>query len=204
MLTLASYRQTSYAKSMQRKGFTIIELLIVMVVVGILLTFSVISIMRSLVNARDRERADDIAVIARGLDGRYKNGNSTATAAYITRGSYPSINEILHAQGNSVSDITPTQISGGYLTSLLPGTSVGSFIPPGDTPQFIVSCTAACGPAETPASKTNIETITKIYTYTYEPINTNGDTCITTPCVRYNLYYRTEDGILHTVPSKYQ
>ena len=186
----------------RRYGFTLVELMITITIMVILLTLTVVSLRSSQANARDEKRKTDIENIARGLENRYRDGNSRATASYALKGSYPSTNEILHAQGQSMPDFTPAQISQGYLTDLLPGTTKESFIPPGNSGAFAPICTGSCQPAGT---QSVIDAATTTNKYIYEPIDRSNNVCIATDCVRYNLYFRTEtNNTVQTVRSKNQ
>ncbi len=195
-----------------RRGFTVVELVVVMVIMAILLTLATFSISKYQANARDSERNADIASIARGLETRYKEGNPRATAvlAKTGAGTYPGINELFHLMGWVKSDFTPDVISGGYGPDDLPGTSIQNFSPPGYTSGSYAGfgglCDDACQPAETPSVVTAaFNDATKKTMYLYEPIDANGNVCSDGPCVRFNLYYRTEvDGVVHTVRSKHQ
>jgi prepilin-type N-terminal cleavage/methylation domain-containing protein len=183
-------------------GFTLIELLITLTVMVVLVVLAVVSLRSTQANARDEERKTDVENIARGLEQRYINGNRMITApAYVQRGSYPGVNEMLHGMGQSQAGFDPAQIVGGYLTELMPDTSPANFIPPGNG-TFVLSCTSACQPAET---QSVIDAATTISTYVYEPIDKSGNVCGLGDCVRFNLYYRTEkDNIVHKVTSKNQ
>lgn len=182
---------------MRERGFTVVELIIVMVAMAVLLTVTMLSMKGYQANAKDEERKGDIESIARGLEQRYISGNSKATGAYITKGTYPSVNELQHAKGSTIADLTPTVISGGYLTSLLPGTSDATFVTPGNG-QLIPICTASCTP--------NADTATTISTYVYAPYDVNNNICINTACIKYDLYYRKETtpAVLERVMSKRQ
>jgi len=72
---LAILPQISYANNMDRRGFTIIELIVVIAVMGILLVLAVANIQSSQVNARDDERKSDINTIATRLDSYYSTAN---------------------------------------------------------------------------------------------------------------------------------
>lgn len=199
------------------RGFTVIELMVVMVVMAILLTLGVAQFNGTQANARDAERRADIETISKGLESRYNNGNPFATATYITRGAYPSINEILHAENTTVASITPTSAA-TYIDQLLAGTSINNFFPPNTTVTpanavntFKVIC-AAAGTAPCNANN-NAEDAAKISTalgaapgvYVYEPITAANQICYNTECVRYNLYYNTESaGTTTTVASRHQ
>ena len=195
----------------QWSGFTIIELVVVMVIMAILLTLAGFNISGSQANARDNERNVDASTIARGLETRYKEGNPSVTApAYVSAGSYPDIREMAHIIGGSDSGFTPNQIAGGYSNEALPGTTVQNFSPPGaaNTPYagfVIASCAGACiaNDSATTGSTTG-KAVTKSQYY-YEPIDANGNICTGTTCVRYNLYWHTEvDNTSHIIRSKHQ
>jgi prepilin-type N-terminal cleavage/methylation domain-containing protein len=184
----------------RRAGFTLVELLITITIMVILMTLAVFSLRSVQANARDEKRKTDITTIARGLEQRYTNGNPKATALTINRGEYPSVAEFQHAQGVSQATYTPTQITGGYMLELLPGTTKDSLIPPGSG-SFSPICTSSCS-VETSSVYNAATTISK---YIYEPITSANALCLTTGCVRYNLYYRTEvDNVVHQVRSLHQ
>jgi prepilin-type N-terminal cleavage/methylation domain-containing protein len=183
-------------------GFTLIELLITITIMVILIVLSVVSLRAAQISTRDEERKTDIENIARGLEIRYNDGNHRITApSYVQKGSYPGTNEIRHGKGESMTGFIPVQITGGYLTDLLPGTASTSFTPPNGG-SFSLSCISACQPAETTAV---VEAATTVSTYVYEPVTASGAVCSVGDCVRFNLYYRTEvDGVLHKIVSKHQ
>lgn len=189
---------------MQRmRGFTIVELLVVLVIIAILLMLSTFMVSRYQANGRDAERKADIENLARGLETRYKQGNPEITApSYVTAGSYPGANEMRHIMGVSISGFTPAQISGGYPSGALPGTTVASFSPPGlsgDFTGFAITCTSSCGAALNLTS-----TVTKD-TYYYQPIDASGNVCVQGGCVRYQLFWREEaTGTLRVVESRHQ
>jgi len=187
----------------RRAGFTLIELLITLTVMVILVILAVITVRSTQATARDEKRKTDIENIARGLELRYVNGNPKATSPWVYKGAYPGTNEILHALGEdrSSQDFVPAQITGGYITELLPDTSAENFVPPGGG-TFYPSCVWACQPAET---QSFIESISTPGKYIYEPIDADGNICPGKECVRFNLYYRTEvDNVIHKVKSKRQ
>lgn len=195
-------------------GFTIVELVVVMVIMAILLTLAGFSLNRSQANSRDAERNSDIAIIARGLEARYREGNpQSGLPTYVQPGSYPDVDEMAYIIGNTVSTFTPTQVSGGFSNEALPGTSVANFTPPqvsgaayaGFT---IATCTTAGSCASASDSGTNGSTTgssTPVSQYYYEPIDADGKICKTTTCVRYNLYWKTEvDNQSHILRSNRQ
>lgn len=188
---------------MIKRGFTIVELVVVMTIMAIFLGLGVISLTSSRGNARNARRAADIEVIAKGLETRYSRGNSYATAPFITQGSYPSVSEFQHAEGATVAAITPTSAT-AYLDKLLIGSTPNNFVPPDITgalaATFVPMCTTACAAENT----TQINATVTANVYVYEPITSTNLVCIDTECVRYNLYYRLENGTIVKKSSKQQ
>lgn len=196
-----------------QRGFTLIEILVVLVIMVILLTLAGLGVNRMQKNARDAQRKSAVELISRGLESRYKQGNNMVTTpSYVAKGSYPDINEISHIFGNSVAGFTPTQITGGYPSEVLNGTSVKSFTPPDVAgANFTGFNTATCAGSPCPLANdsgvngSSTGSSTTIDAYYYEPIDVDGRICKATSCVRYNLYWRSEaDGLPHVIRSQRQ
>lgn len=62
-------------KGQKNAGFTIIEIIITLTIMALLTTIVVVSLRTSRGAAEDRERKDDVASIARGLESFYKKSN---------------------------------------------------------------------------------------------------------------------------------
>jgi prepilin-type N-terminal cleavage/methylation domain-containing protein len=181
------------------RGFTIVELVIVIIIMGILLVLGVVNVTSSQANARDKEREADTGTIVKGLETRYNRGNPVVSASYVKSGSYPSVNEILHAEGKNPDAANLPNTGTIYITDLLPGTDTNSFYPPNTgkptdmATTFKVICSTSC-------STMNAEDPTQISAalggsksvYVYEPITAANQVCINSICVRYNLYYLEE------------
>lgn len=170
----------------------------------ILMTLAVFSVRTIQVSARDDERKTDVEIIARGLEQRYKLGNSRITTA--TKGTYPGANEIMHAQGaNFCSDplYNPCHVPGGYMTELLPGTTKDSFKLDG------VSASGFLVPwlDNTRSDPNHASNIAELQAgkYLYLPSTRTPNTVChdANSCVKFELYYRTEaDGVTHVIKSK--
>jgi prepilin-type N-terminal cleavage/methylation domain-containing protein len=192
----------------RRRGFTIIEVLITLVIMAGLLTLGVMAFGNTQLKARDEKRLADVTAIARGLEQRYDKGNSYATAPNTApsgegqAGSYPSIAEIQHINGDSGSGVgwSAGEITGGYRLKLFTGTQDSNYVSPTGKP-FINWCTTSC------AKPTDSTTITED-SYQYAPVNPSGDICLTagtTGCMGYYLYWKSEaDGTTKVVKSKRQ
>ncbi len=176
-----------------------------MVIMAILLTLATINIGSSQAHSRDDERNADTTSIARGLEARYRNGNPLASAGWsLGPGTYPGVNELLHASGQSVSGFSPVQVTDGYLEREFTGTTDKTFSAPGrNSIDLIPVCSSSCGAA---GNTTTIEALTTVNTYVYEPVDTSNQVCMNGGCVRYNLYWRGEadGGALHTIVSEHQ
>lgn len=193
----------------KRWGFTVVELVVVMVVMVILLTIAGLSLGSSQARARDTERTADTEAIARGLEARYTQGkistDVTTAPAYVTAGAYPGTDEMTHIMGTSVTGFTPAQIVDGYGPVALPGTTIDSFSPPtvasGSYGGFVLStCT-------TVEDTTCLSTLATANTYVYEPITASNTLCAQAGCVRYNLYWKYEansPSTLQKIRSKHQ
>jgi prepilin-type N-terminal cleavage/methylation domain-containing protein len=85
---LAICCQTSYARDMIRRGFTVVELIITITIMGILLLLTVINVNASQVSARDNERAGDVEAIGSNLETVYGTG-------VVSGGSPPTISNLI-------------------------------------------------------------------------------------------------------------
>lgn len=156
--------------SPQENGFTIIELIITMVIMGILTSIVVFSPKTFLVSARDQERADDIASITRRLEQAYSSQDLGYPA-------YPSTTELAADIVGDVRTVTrlqpeALQAPGGSSSSVVSATSISTSAPAG---------------ANTPT----------LSQYVYQPLTSAGALCVAnpssgSPCVRFYLYYRNE------------
>lgn len=196
---------------MKNRGFTIVELVVVMTIMAILVSLGTFSAYRAQVNARDTERAADVASIARGLEERYKLGNSFAVtnngSTELQAGQYPGNNELIHTWGHSRSHITPNIIDGGYDTQVFPGTTKASFTSPSDR-YLTWSCVWACtSRPDNPSAfiPSYVTPATDLDKYVYVPIDATGDVCCCSGCVRFELFYKKEStGELVKVNSNHQ
>ena len=170
---------------MKQYGFTVVELVITIAIMGILLTLAVVNVTSTQVNARDVERVSDVESIASHLETFYKTDIVGGSAA----GRYPST--ALLASGETslktfLPDIDP-------ISAIAPGAAdvATSFIPATNA----VQTTAGVLPQPT---KTQ---------YVYQPIQTAGTLCTaeTQDCRKFAIYYRTEkDSIIKQIISKNQ
>lgn len=166
-----------------QRGFTLVELVIVITIMSILLVLAVVNLRSSQVTARDQERKTDVENIARGLEGFYTNNGSGAD--------YPST---YIGDSATTDDTVKSDLRNIDIKSLqAPGVAAGT--------RSLISATNA---TETTAGVAPQPTITQ---YVYQPIQLDNSLCtlVTQECRRYNLYYRLEgDNTVYKVSSKNQ
>lgn len=92
---------------MNRRGFTIIELIITITIMALLIVLSFVNLDSSQINSRDAERKADIEAIAIHLDNFYNVGSDTST----TTGRYPST--VLTQNGASSQVVQALVVGGG-------------------------------------------------------------------------------------------
>lgn len=161
-------------------GFTIIELLVVIIVIGILTTVGTLGIGGLLVSSRDSQRADDITGIARKLEDDYTSQISGSP-------SYPSTNTF-------VSDAA----SGGKTAA---GIDPATFKAPGSANSSVAKATTTDqnSPDGTGSPFLNI--------YYYQALTRDNLLCqdSSQTCVRFQLFYRREsDNTVVVIASMHQ
>jgi len=170
-----------FCNGMKRRGFTIIELIIVVTIMGILLTIGVVNLRGSQANGRDAERKVDVDTIALHLETYYTSGTDGST----TIGTYPST-------------IITSDVYSSVIASLR-DIDVKSITSPGvDDPAN--SFTSATNNTQTkdgvmPKPYTSTDVINQ-YNYIYQPIQSDGTLCTTAlqECRKFNLYYKLENA----------
>ena len=170
---------------MKSRGFTIVELVIVITIMGILLTLAVVNITATQVNARDTKRSSDTASIANSLETFYKNGTSTSTSV----GRYPSTALLASAETS--------------IKAFLPDIDLAVVTAPG-APNVGASFIPATNAVQTEVGVLPQPTIAQ---YVYQPIQADGTLCTTESqeCRKFAIYYRSEiDNTVKKIISKNQ
>jgi prepilin-type N-terminal cleavage/methylation domain-containing protein len=170
---------------MTGRGFTVVELIITITIMGILLLLTVVNVNASQVAARDTERVSDIEAFALNLESFYRIGRDNST----TFGRYPST-------GLTTPDASSIQLN-------LRDIDLDSVKAPGiDDP--LDTLLMATNNVQTTAGVLPQPTISQ---YIYQPLQPDGSLCTSgsQDCRKYNLYYRLEkDNTVYMLTSKNQ
>lgn len=176
---------------MNKKAFTIIELIVVITVLTIILVVGIVNLRSGGTIANDEERKTDVANFAKALEDYYLYGNTSATDPYVSTppNKYP-------ATADFGSPITSATIA-----TLLPDLNQDNVKAPGIT-----------DPANTLIMATNNTANTygvtpqpTINTYVYQPLASDGSLCAlsVTNCRKFYIYYKLEsDGAIYQLASK--
>ena len=170
---------------MKWRGFTIVELIITITIMGILLTLAVVNLTATQVNGRDAERKGDIEAITSNLETFYRTGSDNSTSL----GRYPS-----------------TVITSGNTTtvrSILRDINFNSLTPPGASSM----ATGFVPATNTTQTTTGVSPQPTTSQYVYQPLKSDGSLCTdeTQECRKFNLYYHLEaDNTIYMVTSKNQ
>ncbi|MBC7512470.1 prepilin-type N-terminal cleavage/methylation domain-containing protein [Candidatus Saccharibacteria bacterium] len=179
-----------------KRGFTVIEVLVTILVMVILLGLGTVGLRASLANGRDAERQADIETIARGLETFYLKGNPYYIAA-PSKGSYPGSNMKIHIDGagwcdaayfkNAVAQAEYNYCSPGqnyWSEFLIPNAAM---TPPGKSGPSVANPWLAAQtdiPARIITNVNNGE-------YVYLPLDADNNHCYGL-CPKFELYYKKE------------
>lgn len=172
---------------MKQSGFTIIEIVVTITVMGILLTLAVVNMSSSQVRARDDERKSDVESIARHLETYYRNGTGQPGD---TIGRYPPT--AFASDTGSVSE---------YLVDIDPRSLTA---PNADNGSRDMSLIAATNSTQT---TNGVSPTPNVDRYVYQPLRWSGSAwalCTgTQECRRFNIFYKLEsDGTVYRMESR--
>lgn len=170
MLYSGEYMNTATGQILN-KGFTILELSVVIIVIGVLATITLGLSADVKKSAEDQERSEDVASIVRRLEQAY-------TGQEIGGPGYPSTAEFLDDISTKLG--TAKRIDPESLKA--PGTTGSS---------SVVAATSSSTSAPISGGPSTTQ-------YVYQPLTSSGSLCTSDPsinsaattCVRFNIYYR--------------
>ncbi len=176
-----------------RRGFTIVELVITVTIIGILLTLVVVNMSSAQVNARDSERKADVEAIALSFEAY--NNNDVEGLGLLTGNTYPGVNYIY-----------PT-----WLTTVLPFAAdldPKSYKAPAENDSDTVSLVPATNNIQTTAGILPRPSASNDV-YVYQAILGSGALCndpvINGSCRKFNIfYYQEADNSVKMITSKNQ
>jgi len=166
---------------MIRRGFTIVELIITITIMGILLTLAVVNLTSTQVNARDSERRGDAEAITLNLESYYNNDSQDSSGNFLNSGgTYPGSSYISTATTFSrvLPDIDPK-------STHAPGVDLSD-------PMSLVAATntvqTVTGIQPLPSKSNDV--------YVYQPLTATGTLCtdpsISGDCRKFNIFYYQE------------
>lgn len=174
---------------MMRRGFTIVELIITITIMGILLTLAVVNLTSTQVNGRDSERKGDAESLALNIENYYTNQNPDIP---MSGGTY----------------VGSSHMNDAEITKYLPDLDLKN----AHAPNVPLSDPISVVPATN-----NVTTVTGVTpkpsktndVYVYQPLTATGALC-TDPissgdCRRFNIFYYQEvDNTVKMITSKHQ
>jgi len=172
----------------KRHGFTAVELAIVIVIMGILLTVGIISFRGMQATSRDKEREADVQAIATLLESIYPQEIKTVPgiggAIVKKAGSYPSRAVFDFETG------TPRK----YYNLVFENLTRGADCAPD----------ANCNPPSSLITSTNLTPTPTVSQYIYVPSQPGGIGCgdVDEECRRFKIYYKLESGEVKVLESK--
>lgn len=122
------------------KGFTIVELLIVIVVIGILATLVIVTFTGIQQKARDSKRKTDLSAIQAALESYYSSNNTYPTLAHLQDSSWISTN-MKGFDTKALQD--PKGSSGSTIGGTSSATQYGYVVTAGDTSTFSTPTTCS-------------------------------------------------------------
>lgn len=176
-----------------RFGFTVVELVVVIVAIGILATIGIVSYSGMQARARDTERKADADSIAAAFEVYYEQ-----------TGVYPSFREAVHTDGLAASC---TQRCGAPFLTNVVRIPPSALIAPGATSGTTSSIIG--GTADPTTSQYVYRSLTSSNSDCWEPFNNPHDSSIAEysvnyKCAKFSLKYREEQtGTVREVRSKF-
>lgn len=177
---------------MMRRGFTVVELVITIAIMGILLTLAVVNLNSTQANARDNERKSDVENIALQIENYYTNNDSSV---FMSGGTYLGTSYIY----DSVDGIR----------TFLPDIETSSLYSPSSDQTGTISLVEATNTTTNPSSILPTPSANNDI-YVYQSLASDGGICIDPfitagGCRKFNIfYYQETTNTVEVITSKRQ
>lgn len=160
---------------MKRRGFTLVELMVVIVVMAILLTLAVVNVNSTQIKARDNERHTDAENIAKIIESTHEMVDSTKT--YKT---YPSVTIVKYWMDH---DTESNMLTDRINVETLRAPNVDKESPP--------SLITATNNIQT---STGVRPLPTTSTYVYQAVTNDNAICVlgAAYCAKFSIFYRLE------------
>lgn len=195
------------------RGFTVIELIVVIVVIGILTTLVSIQATRGQVSARDRERENDVKIITTFLENVYQNGQAEGTMIPTGDVSVTSATPMGYASTALINSPTNTQ-SKAILGAIEPN----ALKSPVKKMASFVAASSTAGISGNSAGGISLGATATTDLYVYQPLTSSDTLCtnanslnanqlviaprLIDACVKFIIYYFSEvSSSVKSVPS---
>lgn len=174
----------------KRDGFTVVELTVIIVIVGILLTIGVVGFRSMQASARDRERDTDVATIVNYIESTYSNEYRVGSTVIKPAGAYPQ-RQIFEGGYSSWFSAVFGDLSKGamYAPGVSQAGTARSFMSNSNYHTTIVNSSNV-----TPQSNSLPNGYDR---YIYVPLKSaGGSTCVSSAdmCRAFQIYYKIEGG----------
>lgn len=174
---------------MIRRGFTVVELIITITIMGILLTLAVVNLTATQANARDNERKSDVEALALNLENYYNNQDPNN---FMSGGTYPGVGYMNDAE----------------IKTIMPDINMKSAYAPDTDENGPISVRPATTAVTTTTGILPLPTKTNDI-YVYQALTSTGGLCsdpfIDGDCRRFNIYYYEETtSTVKLLTSKHQ
>lgn len=173
------------------KGFTVIELIVVIALIGVLLVIGVVSFRSTQSSSRDKERQLDIKTITTYLEGIYAREIKSGSVVVKAAGSYPS-------RATLTNQTYYQAVFGDLYRSAV-------YSPDSSTDLALIASTNST--STTGINESNLSPSPTKDKYVYLPLLSDGGAvcgAVTQECRSFQIYAKLESGTVEVLESKHK